>query len=1001
MNSTQTFLGSVADYFMSGVNGRPTPSAVNFVLPNKRSALFLKKYVRERSSKVSLMPRFMTMRTFLGIYSDYPAAQPRELLFVLYDAYRRVMSRKGRVDSIRQFDSFIFWGDMMLNDFDDVDKALVNADDIFRNLKNVKEIQADYLDEEQKNVIRRVWGESRLTAHIEEFWLHLGNGEECHLGEKFIYLWEILSDTYHEYKRILKDSHRASEGSLYRLAVENVKNYEAYDFTGDTRYAFVGFNDLTAAETVIFEHLKRKGVASFFWDTTPLTLFSNDKDRRPRSLQRLAYLSQHFPMPEDYTVPVRELLPEISVTSVPSNVAQAKCISKVLNEWTTKGYLDPNNAINTAIILPDQGLLLPTLLSIPKDIKALNISMGLAYRTTTFASLLHSIISMQLRARKIRGEYNFYFEDLNAVLCHPHIQTIALEAADRVTAYINSNKMYNAPAKALCEIAPELKEVFTPVRDARNVHETADYLGALLERLGTGLNKKSENEQTERGSQFELEAIKYFREELDKLSSLIERYGVEMSDHTFLHLFERVFSNRGLTLTGTPLQGLQVLGVLETRGLDFDNVIILSMNEGMLPRKQYTRTMIPNNLRSGFGLTDFDSPEWSYAYSFYRLVSRAKRVALFYDSRVEGMGLGEKSRYIPQLEYLVPDINIQNHTLVTGSTAADKRQFEIHKTPEILKILDGYRRGGNKRLSASALKTYLECPFCFYLKYVRNMRDSDELKEGLTAAEIGTVVHGGIQRFYESYAGGNIDAATMEHWLEGKDFTVRDAVVEQMRKVHYKGVSAPYYDDFTAEMKINVRNLEELVRCNLDAEREAYCKPSFRFIANEYEVNTIKENGVWHLADGLDLNFYMSIDRVDEIAPGYLRFVDFKTGNDDTKVGSIDTLFDKYAHSYGGIFQLLLYSEAYLSLRDENADIQPMLHPLRSIASGVPIQPLTINRQPISSYKAVRDKFRTRLVEMISGVFDPTIPFIQCEDSDKCTFCPFITLCSRTAKKRY
>ena len=597
MNSSLTFLGSVADYFMSGVKGRPAPSTVNFVVPNKRSALFLKKYVRERSREISLMPRFMTMRTFLGIYSDYPAAQPRELLFVLYDAYRRVMSRKGRTDGVRQFDSFIFWGDMMLNDFDDVDKALVDADSIFRNLKNVKEIQADYLNEEQKDVIRRVWGESRLTAHIEEFWLHLGNGEECRLGEKFVYLWEILSDIYHEYKRILKESYRASEGTLYRLAVDNVRNYEAYDFTGDTQYAFVGFNDLSAAETLIFERLKRKGVASFFWDTAPLSLFPDDKGRRPLTLQRLADLSRHFRMPEDYTVPVRDERPEISVTSVPSNVAQAKCIAGMLEDWTAKGYLDPNNAINTAVILPDQSLLLPTLLSIPEDIKALNISMGLAYRTTTFASLLHSIISMQLRARKIRGEYNFYFEDLNAVLCHPHIQTIAPEAADRVTAYINGNKMYNAPAKALCEVAPELKEVFVPVRDTRDAGETAAYLAALLERLGDGLSRKSDDGPAERGSMFELEAIKYFREELDKLTDLIKRYGVEMADHTFLHLFERVFSNRGLTLTGTPLQGLQVLGVLETRGLDFDNVIILSMNEGIYTHNDTQQP--PQRLRPG------------------------------------------------------------------------------------------------------------------------------------------------------------------------------------------------------------------------------------------------------------------------------------------------------------------------------------------------------------------------------------------------------------------
>ncbi len=999
MNIRSTFLGSVANYFHSG-NGdtsRPSLSAITFVTPNKRSALFLKKYVRESCAGITLMPRFMTLRTFLNIYSDFPAAQPRELLFVLYDAYRRVMDRRGRTDAIRQFDSFVFWGDMMLADFDDVDRSLVDADDIFRNLKNVKEIQADYLDEYQKDAIRRVWGESRLTAHIEEFWLHLGEGEQCRMGEKFVFLWEVLADIYHEYKASMARFKRASEGSQYRMAVKNARNYDAYDFTGDTRYAFVGFNDLCHAETVIFERLRSRGAAYFFWDTAPLHLFASAiGGGMPRPLLRLRELAKSFPMPDGYTVPLPEELPEISVTSVPSNVAQAKCVGKVLKEWAGKGYLDCTNAINTAIILPDQGLLLPTLLSIPDDIKAINISMGLAYRTTTFASLLHSIISMQLRARKIRGEYNYYFEDLNAVLGHPHIQAIASEAAGKVTEFVNGHKLYNAPAGALCETAPELKAIFTPVHNTRNATETARYLGSLLDWLGSCLTQNSEQSGSPGGS-FELEAIKYFRDELDRLTELIGRHGVEMTDHTFLHLFERIFTTRGLSLTGTPLKGLQVLGVLETRGLDFDNVIVLSMNESVFPRKQYTRTMIPNSLRSGYGLPDFDSPEWSYAYSFYRLISRAKRVALFYDSRTDGLGMGEKSRYISQIEYLVPALKMSQQTLLIGAAAGDRKQFDITKTEAVTEALDGYRPGGDKRLSASALKTYLECPFRFYLMYVRNMRDNDELTDSLTAAEIGTIVHGSIQSFFETYKRGDIDAGVMTSWLEGDK--VGETVAEQIRLVHFGGRKAPHTHEFTPDIKIGASNIEIYVRSNIEAELAAYCRPAFRFIANEFQVNTLKEGTVWHIADGIDINFYMSIDRVDEIAPGYLRFIDFKTGGDKTRATSVDAIFDKYDHSLGGIFQLLLYCEAYMCLRDNSVDIQPMLHPLRELAASAPLAPLTIERSPLTHYSAVRDKFRQRLSALIEEIFDTTKAFTQCEDTDNCRYCPFITLCGRNIKE--
>lgn len=1000
MTHTPNFLRSIADYFSSGAASRPAISTLTFILPNKRSALFLKKYVRERCKGVTLMPRFMTIGTFLGIYSDYPAAQPRELLFVLYDAYRAVMSRRGRGDDVRQFDSFVFWGDMMLNDFDEVDKSLVDADDIFRNLRNVKEIQADYLDEDQKEIIRRVWGESRLTAHIEEFWLHVGSGDDCRLGEKFVYLWEILADIYHEYKAALKRYHRASEGTQYRMASENVKNFDTYDFTGDTRYVFVGFNDLTAAETVVFERFRRAGAAYFFWDTAPLSLFADaGTTTMPRPLLRLADLVRHFPMPGDYTVPRGDTLPQISVTSVPSNVAQAKCVGRLLKEWADKGYLDPANAINTAIVLPDQGLLLPTLLSIPGDISALNISMGLAYRTTTFASLLHSIISMQLRARLIRGEYNFYYEDLNAVLSHPHIQAVAPGAANKVTAYVNGNKLYNAPSSALCREAPELSAVLTPVHRAATVGEVADYLRKLLDWLGSALQDESERTGRAAARSFELEAIKYFREELDKLTALIERHKVEMADHTFLHLFERIFTTRGLTLTGTPLQGLQVLGVLETRALDFDNVIILSMNEGVFPRKQYAKTMIPGTLRSGYGLPDFDSAEWTYTYSFYRLLSRAKRVALFYDSRSDGVGQGERSRYISQLEYLVPGIKIERNTLTTGAEAGDSHEFAVVKDSRVMEALSRYRAGGRKKLSASALKKYLECPFRFYLEYVRDMRDNDELTEGLSAAEIGTIVHNSIQSLYEGRSGQPIDAPLIDSWLDPSNTVISDTVTAQIGQVHFSGGKAATYDEFSPEFKIAATNLEILVRSNLEAEREAYCRPSFTFIENEYKVDTPAEKTVWELAPGLGINFYMSVDRVDEIAPGMLRFIDFKSGNDETSLDNIESLFTNYKHKKGGIFQLLLYCEAYMSLRDGETDIQPLLHPLRQLAAATPIKPLSINKKPLTSYRSVRDTFRPLLVKLIDELFNPDTPFVQCSDTSSCEYCPFLSLCARNVKK--
>lgn len=1000
MTPNSNFLSSVATYFGTPGYDKPSMATLTFVLPNKRSVLFLKKYFREQSREVTLMPRFMTMGTFVSIYADYPATHARELLFVLYEAYRKVMATRGRADDVRQFDGFVFWGDMMLGDFDDIDKALVDADDIFRNLKNVKEIQADYLDDDQKEIVRRVWGESRLTAHIEEFWLHIGDKPEATLSQKFIFLWEILADIYREYKSLLSQRHIASDGELYRIASQRVKDYDQYDFTGDTRYAFVGFNDLSVAETLIFERLHRAGVALFFWDTAPLTLFADVRGSSlPKPLKRLETLVKNYPMPSDYSVPVSDALPKVSLTSVPSNVAQAKAVTNVLADWIAKGYVNADNALDTAIVLPDESLLLPTLLSIPADIKTLNISMGLAYRTTTFASLFHAIISMQMRARMIRGEYNFFYEDINTVLSHPHIQTVAAEAANKVTLYVNENKLYNAPAADLCSVAPELKAIFAPVHKSANVRQVADYMASLLDWLGAALKANIDAAPNKAGRTFELEAIKYFRSELDRLAELIDRHGIAMADHTFLYLFERIFNNRGLTLTGTPLQGLQVLGVLETRALDFDNVIVLSMNEGVFPRKQYAKTMIPNNLRSGYGLPDFDSDEWTYAYSFYRLIARAKRVALFYDSRSEGFGQGERSRYVAQLEYLIPKLDITGYTMTTGSTSCASSTFEIAKTDSIMARLKRYQAGGKKKLSASSLKKYLECPFRFYLEYVRDLRDDDELSEGLSAAEVGTIVHNTIQAIYQGNPSATIDSATFDRWLDPQSDIIRRTVAEQINSVHLRKESCADYGHFSTELKIAATNLEVLVRSNLEAERDAYSQPPFTFVENEYQVDTIADGKPWQLTPDLAINFFMSVDRVDQLLPGLLRFIDFKTGSDETSVESFNALFTAYKHKKGGIFQLLLYCEAYLSLREPDIDIVPMLHALRKLAAATPIKPLKVERKYIDSYLEVRDKFRPMLVELIEEIFNKDLPFRQCADTDACEYCPFLALCGRELKK--
>lgn len=998
MNSENSFLGSVAAFYCNG-NSPVELAELTMVVPNKRAAMFLKKYICDNIKGTVILPRFMTMRTFVDILAEAPEITGLPELFILYDAYRKVLVRKGRTETVREFDSFIFWGDMMLSDFDDIDKSLASASDVFKNLRDIKELEANYLSDDQKNVITRIWGESRLTASIEDFWIHLADTDNADsLSAKFVYLWEILGEIYAEFKKSLAERNLLSAGGQYRSAVGKLRDGSAR-ISG--KYAFIGFNDPGIAETIIFEHLKKAGLALFFWDTAPLELCSSATNL-PEPLMRLRELIRNFPNPDGFNSTGSQEH-DIEVIAVPSNIAQAKAVGALLTQWAEEKKFDPANPINTAIVLPDPALLLPALLSLPDIIKSVNITLGLPYRTTTFAALLHSIISMQMRVRRIHGICNFFYEDLVAVLQHPHIRAVASAEADKITEMIENGKLYNFAATDIVAKAPGLDVVFAPVHDLNDVNEVSAYLDNLLRWLGEALSTIAEDKPAAAPS-FELKAIEYFRSELAKLTALVSRHNVEMSDRTFLQLFERVFASRALDLTGKPLQGLQILGVLETRALDFDNVIILSMNEGVFPKRQYAKTMIPNNLRYGHGLPDFENLERTYAYCFYRLISRAKKVSIFYDARSEGKGNGERSRYIEQIKHLMPLLNISERTMSVESGKSAPRQFILKKDKAILRELENLKPGGNLKISAAALKTYLKCPLEFYLKYVRNLRGDDEMVNYLTASDYGTIVHDSIEQLFRPLKNRIISAATYDEWLNPDNAVIEEIVRNELIKKRFKPSASMSAAELDAEGTIALRTISAIVRADLKAEKAKYCADgaTFVFIENEMNVNTIQRDKPWIIDDKLSINFTMSIDRVDSIGPDSLRFIDYKTGKEETVAADILGVFDRRKSTKHGMFQILTYCEAYLSLVDENCDIQPFIHPMRELTQGSDIPTFRINKKEIKSYRQnIREEFRPELHALLHEIFDPEVPFVQREDDEGCSFCEFKSLCGRVKNNNY
>lgn len=989
--SSPKFLEQVSRYF---VDGHADLSKWIMVFPNKRSGMFMKKYMHETlvktSAKPAFMPRFVTMGNFITRFAPRPEMPRREQIFLLYDCYRNLLTKRRRDEQLRDFDRFVFWGEMILDDFDDIDRQLVDAGKLFRNLKDLKEISADYLDDEQKRLVRQIWGENAQTSAVTEFWMHVNTTDGDSAEARFINLWELLGELYAEFKSAMHERGYDTSGGQYRDACQRIRDI-GRECLVDQHYAFIGFNDFSHSEILLLKCLKDAGAATFFWDM-PAPLLVDGIDSR--LLKHLATLQRTFPSPEDFIAPVTDSSPQIDIVSIPSNIAQAKEAGSTLEQWADGGMIDGGNAINTAVVLPDESLLTPLLMSIPECIPAVNITMGLSFATTPFAAMLRSIISMQLRSREIHGRIHYYYADIMEVLSHPHIQVVAPKSADKIKKHISGNRLFNIPAEDLCHDWPELAYIFSPIKDQNDPARIHEYMSAMIDGLEAAL---SENGKPSQGGLPESGMLDFFRNEIGELRRLIVDYGITMSESTYFALFERLLQSRRIDLQGTPLRGLQVMGVLETRSLDFDNVVILSMNERIFPRKSYMRTMIPNNLRIGYGMQTIDHQDSLYTYYFYRLLSRAKRVKLLYDSRTGSFGAGEASRYIAQLKHLAKDGNVRFRSLQFPASVSQPAPVTVRKDPVVTEELKRFMPGGNAFLSASALKSYKRCRLQFYLQYVRNMRGENEVTDYMPAAVYGSIVHKIIETLYSGHEGHEIGRDDISRILDTPGLI--DSTIDRIIfDIYYRNVKYDDTNEMPAEGFVISSVIGHYVRMMLKLEQESFCKPAFKYVRGELPVASPP---CWRIDDTLSVNFKMSIDRVDEISPGHLRFIDYKTGSDKVGKTDIESLFKRESHDFDAIFQLMTYCTVYSDLIDPTCSIKPVVYPFKIMAASGSIPPIVIDDVELEDFRQAGEEFRDRLFDMIHEIFSPECDFDQAEKAESCKFCPFLNLCGRSELPNY
>ncbi len=977
----KSFLSQIADVYVK--NEAQLLSDYCFIFPNKRSGIFFRQALSDRLSNEYIEPEITTISDFINKFSKLIEATRFEQLFILFNEYKKLSSYS------KDFDQFLYWGDMLLNDFNDVDKYLISAKDLFTNTIRYKEINSTYLTDEQREVIKLYWGEERLEDSINNFWTHINKhtpGENTP-SEQFFKLWEILFELYTNFRHVLQDKGLCYSGMAYRNAAECISKMGSTEIKYK-RIIFVGFNILSTSEIKIFERLQELGIADFYWDYNPNILTVHNK-----ASKFISKYIQRFQSRYSTDDVLKTDLPRIIIKAVPSDIGQTKEAVNALNELKSKGQIsDLGNAIDTAIVLPDENLFLPLKQAIPNDFAPINITMGYPLRYTQISNLVGSIISLHLNARKNNEIFYYFHEDVLAIISHPYIASINQDECKKIKSHINKNRLFNVSVNDLHEKAPNLKPIFSTIIDIKKRIEVFNYMDTLLRYLHSLLKQCKD---VKRHDSLDFVMLSQYIKSFHLFRALSDSYNIEMTEKTFFHLMERAVGSDTINFVGEPLCGLQIMGVLETRAIDFKNLILLSMNERIFPRKHFSRSFIPNLLRKGYGMSTIEHQECIYAYYFYRMISRAQNVYLFYDSRQTGGKSGEMSRYIQQLLYLYPSNRISQYSVTYDGAPTSKRDINVAKTPDIMTRLNRYRTPGSKKnLSASSINKYINCPLQFYFEDVCDIKIDDNITDYMDSSAYGSIVHEVLLNMYKPLEGTIITPNIIDSELK-KEKELDKKITQAINHVYYKRKDEGLNNTLIGESALLARIIKHIIKSLFEKEKEF---TPYQYIAGEKEIKYR-----WKISDDITINLRMFIDRIDRREVNgidTIRIIDYKTGEDPISVKEFESIFDKGNPKRAkAIFQLFIYCNAYEKYMNENGcpidtPIQPMVYKLKTINNnGLP--PIKINNIELIDYKDYNDIFMSKFEEIISEIFDSSKPFIQAEDDNSCCFCKFKVICGK------
>ncbi len=938
-------------------------SDITLVFPNRRASLFFARYLAEQLSSPTWQPAFTTVNELMYKVAGLRPANNLWLNYKLYQSYTDITGIN------QPFDDFYFWGNVMLSDFDQVDKYQVDPQKIFANIKDIKDIDRRFDEFDAEHV-----------EAIKKFLNLIDDHGSSAIRSRYSEIWSKLGVIYSQLRERLLQEGTAYEGLAYRMASEEMNKSQL--LTLNERFALIGFNALNACEKTLFNHLKNFNNALFYWDYDKY--YMQNQDYVHEAAFFMSDNLKSFPGRLDssfFDSLQSGKVKNVNLIASPSKVAQAKIISNILNKL---GYDDENLGINTAIVLPEEQLLLPVISALPTNLDEVNITMGYPINDTFAYSLADGLISLQANLKTAGTEVKFYNKDVLNLLSHPYVAQLAKEESKSISATIVQQKSISVDGSYFKD-SPLLSKIFS------QASYLPTYLLDVIKTVSGGL-ASLENDRPE-SIKLELEFLFAIYKALNGLDGIISQFDTTPSPRTFRSIFRRAMAEQRVSFYGEPLSGIQLMGFLETRSLDFENVIILSLNDGVLPGPSNSPSFITPSIRKAYGLPDYRHQNAIYAYYFYRLLQRASNIYMVYTNSSESMRTGEVSRYVLQL-LMESNLKINRIQVKFDLGITPDGPISVSKTDRVMAILERYLANGqsSKYLSPTAMVAYKNCKLRFFFSHVAGFKEPEEMDEAIDERGVGIILHRAIELIYDGIKS-SVTSTSVGAILKN------DSLIEA-------NIRKAYAENFNVDLS----KFDEVVigRNALLLERIKWMVRQMLVVdmkRTPYSITRSEQSEMVDIPIVVDgRNFAVKlggrIDRVEQ-ANGLTRIIDFKTGKfEPNKVtfSEIDQLFENKSNT-DGILQLFAYCMIYsMKYGIDAGSIQPNLWYVRK--NTLPLISKSLKKgnsakTEVTTFESLQAPFRQMLVALLEEIFNPSVDFTQTDNTDNCKICPYNAICNR------